>query len=447
MTLRLHPDEIVDQSASPLLSIAPSWERVRLGEVADIVNGAAFKSSLFNNDGRGEPLVRIRDVGGDEAQVHYDGPYEKRHVIDHGDLLVGMDGDFRVARWGGGRALLNQRVCRVAVKDPDLYDERLLLYVLQPYLDAVHAVTSSVTVKHLSSRTVQDLPIPLPPRAEQGRIVAAIEEHLSRLDAAEAVLRSAEERVALLAQAGVRELFKSRPWPWKTLGDIAEIKGGVTKDSKRQSDPAFVEVPYLRVANVQRGRLDLSDVTTIRVHPDKAKALRLEPGDVLMNEGGDRDKLGRGWVWEGQVTDCIHQNHVFRARLNDDFDPYFVSTHANTWGQAWFEEHGRQTTNLASINLGTLKQLPVPAPPRSEQEAIVAQLHVSSEAQKRLVASIGHAQARGRALRRSILAAAFSGQLVQRDPDDGPASELLDHIKAERAAAAPTKRTRKAKAS
>jgi len=300
---------------------------------------------------------------------------------------------------------------------------------------------------NLTQARFRELTVPLAPRDEQERIVAAIEEHLSRLDAADSILTSAEEGVAVLAKAGVRQLFESRPWLWKTLGEIAEIRGGVTKDSKSQSDPSFVEVPYLRVANVQRGRLDLSDVTTIRVHPDKANTLRLEPGDVLLNEGGDRDKLGRGWVWEGQVADCIHQNHVFRARLNDDFDPYFVSTHANTWGQAWFEEHGRQTTNLASINLGTLKQLPVPAPPRSEQEAIVAELKASSEAQKRLLASSDHAHSRARSLRRSILAAAFSGQLVPQDSDDEPAWVLLDRIRAERAAAAPTKRTRKVKAS
>jgi type I restriction enzyme S subunit len=218
----------------------------------------------------------------------------------------------------------------------------------------------------------------------------------------------------------------------------------VTKDSKRQSDPSFIEVPYLRVANVQRGRLDLSEVATIRIHPDKAKALRLEAGDVLLNEGGDRDKLGRGWVWENQIADCIHQNHVFRARLNDDFDPYFVSTHANTWGRAWFEEHGRQTTNLASINLGTLKQLPVPAPPRAEQDAIVAELQRSAEAQSRLLASIDQAFSRARVLRRAILAAAFLGQLVPQDPDDEPASALLEQIRAERSSSAQAQRTRTA---
>lgn len=304
-----------------------------------------------------------------------------------------------------------------------------------------------VNIRHLGKQGLASFRLPLPPVSEQERIVAALDERLSRLDAAETLLAAAEERVNALARVSIRRLFDSQPWPWTTLGEIAEIKGGVTKDSKRQADPSFVEVPYLRVANVQRGRLDLDRVTTICVHPDMAKALRLEPGDVLLNEGGDRDKLGRGWVWEGEIDGCIHQNHVFRARLQDDFDPYFVSTHANTWGQAWFEEHGRQTTNLASINLGTLKQLPVPAPPRVVQESIVAELRRTDEARQRLIRSIGQARKRADSLRRSILASAFAGQLVPQDPDDEPALILLDRIRAERGAAASARRPRKANTS
>jgi len=325
----------------------------------------------------------------------------------------------------------------------ELYTHFLQHWLLSTEFTALAAGEQGRSVLPKINRDALDkLPVPVPPIREQKQIVAAIEEHLSRLDAAAASLAAAEGRVDVLARVSTRRLFGSQPWIWTTLGEIAEIKGGVTKDSNRQADPSFVEVPYLRVANVQRGRLDLDEVMTIRVHPDRAKALRLEPGDVLLNEGGDRDKLGRGWVWEGQVEDCIHQNHVFRARLSDEFDPYFVSTHANTWGQAWFEEHGRQTTNLASINLGTLRQLPVPAPPRAEQEAVVVELRKTDDARQRLTTSIEQARKRAASLRRSILAAAFAGQLVPQDPSDEPASVLLERIRVERSRAASTRRTR-----
>ena len=221
------------------------------------------------------------------------------------------------------------------------------------------------------------------------------------------------------------------------------MKGGVTKDSKRESDPGFVEYPYLRVANVQRGFLDLSVVTTIRADRHKAEKLVLLHGDILFNEGGDRDKLGRGWVWEGQIESCIHQNHVFRARLtNGGFDPYFISMHANTWGQRWFETHGKQTTNLASINLATLKTFPVPAPSINEQRAVVAELQSIMSRENRLRTDINQAMRHSKTLRRAILSRAFSGELVPQDPNDEAASVLLERIAASRS----TKTNRRASA-
>lgn len=410
-----------------------------LGEIGSYLNGRGFKKSEWRESGR--PIIRIQNLTGSGGEFnYYAGEAEERHIVRDGDLLVSWAATLGVFLWHGPEAVLNQHIFKVDSRIDPAFHRWLLEYTLASLQDRTHGSG----MVHITKGNFDSTPVQLPPLAEQGRIVAAIEEHLSRLDAAETALTRAEHRVRVLDRVRVRQAFEAGGWPWTTLGEIAEIKGGVTKDSKRQSDASFVEVPYLRVANVQRGRLDLSDVTTIHVHPDKAEALRLEPGDVLLNEGGDRDKLGRGWVWEGQVSDCIHQNHVFRARLNDAFDPYFVSTHANTWGRAWFEAHGKQTTNLASINLGTLKQLPIPAPPRSEQQAIMGALQEAGDVKTRVLEVIDHARLRARVLRRSILAAAFSGQLVPQDPTDEPASVLLDRIRAERAAAEPTKRTRRA---
>ena len=207
-------------------------------------------------------------------------------------------------------------------------------------------------------------------------------------------------------------------WSWRRLGDIATVAGGVTKDSKRQSDPAFVEVPYLRVANVQRGWLDLGKVTNIRVPSSKAESLRLLSGDVLMNEGGDRDKLARGWVWEGQVQDCIHQNHVFRARVVDGaIEPKLLSWAGNTIGGRWADRNGKQSVNLASISLTKIRKMPVPVPPKAVQPELVKQLEQRLEACDRLTANLREALARSATLRRSLLASAFSGQLTNRSND------------------------------
>ncbi len=305
-------------------------------------------------------------------------------------------------------------------------------------------VTGTTRLK-LTQGAMKVIPVRLPPPAEQERIVTAVEEHFSRLDAAEAAVAAVRRKLSAFGRSAVAELFNRPDWSWTTLGEIAELKGGVTKDSKRQNDPDYVEVPYLRVANVQRGFLDLSEITTIRVSAAKAEQLALRPGDILFNEGGDRDKLGRGWVWDGQIDNCIHQNHVFRARLNNgEFDPRFVSMHGNTWGQQWFETHGKQTTNLASINLTTLKSFPVPAPPLDQQHEVMTELDSLMGSEDRLRTEVDQAEGHARALRRSILSAAFSGRLVEQDPSDEPASVLFKHIAAGRLA--PKKKRRKTSA-
>jgi type I restriction enzyme S subunit len=238
-------------------------------------------------------------------------------------------------------------------------------------------------------------------------------------------------------------------WQWAELGTVAEVVGGVTKDVKREDDPSALETPYLRVANVQRGFLDLETVSTIRVTADKVAQLELRPGDVLFNEGGDRDKLGRGWVWEGQIAGCIHQNHVFRARLVDGIEPKLVSMWGNTFGRKWFEAHGKQTTNLASLNLKTLRSFPVPVAPEEEQSRILTEVERQLSFVDACERAVDAGLARSAALRRSVLKAAFEGRLVPQDPSDEPALVLLERIRAERAVAPGQqgKRRKKAEAS
>jgi type I restriction enzyme S subunit len=304
---------------------------------------------------------------------------------------------------------------------------------------------AGTTRKRISRRNLASIEFPVPPLGEQRRVVAVIEEQFSRLDAADDSLRRARQKLEALRERAISQAF-SGDWPRTTLGEIAEIVGGVTKDQKRQSDPSFVEVPYLRVANVQRGFLDLSEVTTIRVPAEKAEALQLRVGDVLFNEGGDRDKLGRGWVWSGEIERCIHQNHVFRVRLQEGFEPKFVSWHGNTFGRQWFEEHGRQTTNLASLNLTTLKSFPVPVPPLGQQWRVVAEIEQRLSITDAMHVEIDRALRRSAALRRSILEQAFSGKLVPQDPSDEPAAVLLERIAAARSGSPARRRRASARA-
>ncbi|PLY12636.1 MAG: restriction endonuclease subunit S [Sedimenticola sp.] len=166
------------------------------------------------------------------------------------------------------------------------------------------------------------------------------------------------------------------PSGWKrlSLDQVAHIQTGVAKGKKNVVDP--VDVPYLRVANVQDGHLDLSEVKTITIARKDLSKYTLQVGDVLMTEGGDFDKLGRGFVWEGQIENCLHQNHVFAVRTDKaKLHPYFLTYQAGSnYGKGYFLNCSKQSTNLASINSSQLKEYPVLLPGISEQNAIVTKL-------------------------------------------------------------------------
>lgn len=138
-------------------------------------------------------------------------------------------------------------------------------------------------------------------------------------------------------------------WIFLRLNDVAAIGSGMSVSKSRKFEYP-IEVPYLRVANVQRGYLDLEEIKTMQIERSQADSLGLATWDVLFNEGGDRDKLGRGWVWESQIPNCITQNHVFRASpyRHDLTWSQFVSHWGNSFGRDYFEKGGKQTTNLAS---------------------------------------------------------------------------------------------------
>ncbi|MCU0656795.1 MAG: restriction endonuclease subunit S [Polyangiaceae bacterium] len=228
-----------------------------------------------------------------------------------------------------------------------------------------------------------------------------------------------------------------RGWTIVPFGEIADLSGGITKGQKRKEGTQLRSVPYLRVANVQRGYLDLTEMKYIEATAEEIRDLSLQQGDILLNEGGDKDKLGRGWVWENQEPLCIHQNHVFRARLKlPDFNPYFFSHYLNSHGQQFFESKGKQTTGIASIGMGVIRAVPVLVPPLPEQRRIVAKLDELLARSRKAREALEAIPPLLEKLRQSILAAAFRGDLTaswrEKNPDVEPASVLLQRIRAER---------------
>lgn len=233
-------------------------------------------------------------------------------------------------------------------------------------------------------------------------------------------------------------------WSWATLDELTLIVGGVTKGQRRPTGTKVRQVPYLRVANVQRGFLDLTEIKSIDATEEEVRELSLCCGDILLNEGGDIDKLGRGWIWNGEIKVCIHQNHVFRARpVSQNIEPKFVSHFANTFGQQFFFDAGAQTVNLASLSMSKLRTLPIPLPPIQEQREIVRRVEKLFKLADAIGKRVADATVRANRLTQAILAKAFRGELVPTEADLArrenrpyePAAELLKRIQAERAIA------------
>lgn len=250
----------------------------------------------------------------------------------------------------------------------------------------------------MSRRELADLRFWLPPLSEQ-RVIAQI------LDTVDEAIRKTEQLIAklkLVKQGLLHDLltrgidengelrdpdrqpeqFKDSPlgripreWQWQQLGGLAEVAGGVTL-GRDLSGSSVIELPYLRVANVQDGYLDLSDIKTVRIFRAEESRYSLEVGDVLMNEGGDFDKLGRGTVWQGEILRCLHQNHVFRVRCrSESLRPWFLATVSESHiGKSYFVRSSKQTTNLATINSTQIKAFQVPLPSPAEQDRIVEAL-------------------------------------------------------------------------
>jgi type I restriction enzyme S subunit len=202
-------------------------------------------------------------------------------------------------------------------------------------------------------------------------------------------------------------------WTRVEFQELATVAGGITKGQKRRGTESLRRVPYLRVANVQRGFLDLSEIKEIEATEAEINELRLVLGDILLIEGGNREHLGRGWIWSSEIPEYIHQNHVFRARLHSsELQPKFFSWYANEVGQSYFNAEASQTVNLASINLSKLKKLTVAVPPAAEQARIVAKVEALLARVNAARQRLAKVPAILKRFRQSVLATACTGRLT-----------------------------------
>lgn len=255
---------------------------------------------------------------------------------------------------------------------------------------------------------VKWLKILAPSVPEQERIAAFLDAECAEIDAVlEKTRASIEEykklKQAVITQAVTKGIRGDRPmknsgiewigdipaeWRKTQLRHCAAIKSGITLGKKYEKTDSLVERPYLRVANVQDGYVDLSVLTTIEVTQDEDLKYRLRAGDVLMTEGGDRDKLGRGCVWHGEIEPCLHQNHIFAVQTSKDtLLPEFLEyLTVSDVGRSYFDVTAIKTTNLACTSSSKVLAFTIPLPSVEEQAEIVEALNTKCAGIDALVA-------------------------------------------------------------
>lgn len=316
----------------------------------------------------------------------------------------------------------------------DKVDSRFLGYYCrsQLFVDEVVARSVGVSYPAINASDIGNIPITLPPLEEQRRIADFLDAETARIDGIllkrDQQLSALSERIVALISEGLipgilTAPAKRPPWPWlpetlhdrplTKLGYVSRLQHGLTVDGQRRVDGDVVTRPYLRVANVQAGKLDLEAVSEITVPRRVAERSTLRSGDVLMTEGGDLDKLGRGTVWRDEIPGCLHQNHVFairpdRDRLVPEYLAYMTQT---VHGRCYFESTGSRTTNLASTNSHKIMAFPVPLPPVRVQREVVAELRAAIEHSERAKAAIERQRSLLRERRQALITAAVTGQI------------------------------------
>jgi len=403
--------------------LPPGWRWVRLGEVCIPIarrdptkypDASFFYIDISSIDNTAGQITSFKELKGSEA------PSRARKIIYTDDIIFATTRPY-LKNIALVPPELNDQICStgfcVIRANREVADPRYLFYVCRSpciikYLD--EAKMRGASYPAVTDNDVYEALIPLPPLDEQRRIVAKVEMLMERVREAKRLRSESRIDADTLTDAALSETFRREELQnmWPKIEDMCEIRGGLQKSPKRT--PKANPRPYLRVANVQRGYLDLQDIAYFEVSDPELERYRLLAGDVLIIEGnGSPDLVGRTAIFRGEIKDCVHQNHVIRLRPKTSHVlPEFLSAYlTSTSGREIIRELSHTSSGLLNLSVGKIRTIPVPPLPISEQRRIVAHLD-SVQAQ---VTALKQAQeatdAELHRLEQAILDRAFRGEL------------------------------------
>lgn len=327
--------------------------------------------------------------------------FEGYNVIGAGDIvlrLTDLQNDQRSLRVGlcGENGIITSAYTTLRRRN-DAISSKYFYYLLHSYdvRKGFYGMGAGVR-QGLNYAGVRKIMLAVPSEREQTAIAECLDQKIAQVDALIANVQAQIEMLKAYKQSLITEVVTKGldpnapmkdsgvewigkiPAHWGTakLQYCAELRSGITLGKKYPKDIKLVERPYLRVANVQSGGVTLENIKTVQVTEEEDAQYRLTAGEVLMTEGGDRDKLGRGCVWNGQIEPCLHQNHIFALRTSKNLDPQFLSyVTASKIGRVYFDITAIKTTNLACTNSSKVLAFKLPLPPITEQQRITVHLN------------------------------------------------------------------------
>jgi len=349
----------------------------RLGDVCDI-NPRLPRDHYLNSDSEVSfvPMAAVSELSGaiESAAIRRYAEVKKGYTpFSDGDVLFAKitpcmeNGKAALARGlAGGRGFGSTEFHVIRARESVLPEWIYYFVRREPFRhEAKRNFTGTAGQQRVPASFLHDSLVPVPPLEEQRRVV----DLLARAEGIVRLRREAQQKAAELIPAIFVDMFgdpatNPESWPRQPLSAVAEVISGVAKGRKLDPGEA-VELPYMRVANVKDGYLDLAEVKTIEIKRSEVEKLLIRPGDLLMTEGGDPDKLGRAALWAGEIDACVHQNHVFKVRSDQArLSPAYLRALAGSaFGKAYFLSVAKKTTGIASINKTQLSAFPVPLPP------------------------------------------------------------------------------------